>query len=240
MNGMAPTSPPDVNGGRGGNNSNLVTAITSRRNGKTTLAIAAVQTIEIRQRFIDGIAWLRVGRMSLMERDVRRLYEELYDQLLGGREDEGREFGNEGREGMMYSDDGNPVLSPFSTAFVNDGGDNDAIAGCINDENTVATKIVKSQRRYYGGELDALKEDLGRVLSRRRILIVLDDVWRPEDVQRFVFDTSYPLSVETNDDRYDATSGLHTYPPQSNLNRLSNSSNTFQQRRGGRGRFGRR
>ena len=65
----------------------LITSITSRHadkagNGKTTLAVAAIQTVEVRERFSDGIAWIQLGRAPLTEKNIKRLYEELYDQLL--------------------------------------------------------------------------------------------------------------------------------------------------------------
>eukprot|EP00957_Ditylum_brightwellii_P159051 12105322-Ditylum_brightwellii.AAC.1 len=65
----------------------IITSITSRHsdkagNGKTTLAVAAIQTVEIRERFPDGIAWIHLGRSPLAEKDVRRLYEQLHSQLF--------------------------------------------------------------------------------------------------------------------------------------------------------------
>ena len=65
----------------------IITSITSRHadkagNGKTTLAVAAIQSVEVRERFSDGIAWIHIGRAPLADNDVRRLYEELYDQLM--------------------------------------------------------------------------------------------------------------------------------------------------------------
>jgi hypothetical protein len=64
-----------------------ITCITSRHadkagNGKTTLAAAAIQSVEVRQRFKDGIAWVQLGRAPLLEQDFRRIYEEIYDQLF--------------------------------------------------------------------------------------------------------------------------------------------------------------
>ena len=65
----------------------MITVITSRHadkpgNGKTTLAVAAIQTVEIRERFSEGIAWIQLGRNPLTEKDVRRLYEEMFRQLV--------------------------------------------------------------------------------------------------------------------------------------------------------------
>jgi hypothetical protein len=44
------------------------------------LAVAAIQTVEVRERFCDGIAWIQLGRNALTEKEVRRLYEELFRQ----------------------------------------------------------------------------------------------------------------------------------------------------------------
>jgi hypothetical protein len=56
----------------------VITSITSRHgdkagNGKTILAVAAIQTVEVRERFSDGIAWIQLGRGPLAEKDIRRL-----------------------------------------------------------------------------------------------------------------------------------------------------------------------
>lgn len=62
---------------------NDFTCITSRHsdkagNGKTTtLAVAAIQTVESREFFTDEIVWIHLGRTALGEREVRRMYEQL-------------------------------------------------------------------------------------------------------------------------------------------------------------------
>ena len=56
---------------------NSITCITSRHsnkagNSKTTLAVVAMQTVEVREFFSDGIAWIHLGRIPLGEREVRQ------------------------------------------------------------------------------------------------------------------------------------------------------------------------
>lgn len=135
------------------NNSLLVTSITSRHqdkagNGKTTLAAAAIQSIEVRETFCDGIAWIQLGRVPLTEKDIRRLYEELYDQLIM----------------------------------------RDATSFDKSDDNNINSMLLKSRRKFQGAELEGMKEDLGRSLSNKNILICLDDVWNVEDAKRFIFE----------------------------------------------------
>jgi hypothetical protein len=57
---------------------NAITCITSRHsdkagNGKTILAVAAIQTVEVREFFSDGIAWIHLSRTALGEREVRKM-----------------------------------------------------------------------------------------------------------------------------------------------------------------------
>ena len=61
---------------------NTITCVTSCHsnkagNGKTTLAVAAIQTVEVREFFTDGITWIHLGRMTLGEQEIRRLYKQL-------------------------------------------------------------------------------------------------------------------------------------------------------------------
>jgi len=163
-------------------NNTIITAITSRHadkpgNGKTTLAVAAIQTVEVRERFCDGIAWIQLGRNPLTEKEVRRLYEELFRQLVtkdtdGPDDDNGTEDGS--RDG---SQDG---ISTDSVS-VSD------IEGCMADRNAI--RLAESRQRFQGGELDAIKEDLANIITKRKILICLDDVWRVDDAKWFIFDT---------------------------------------------------
>eukprot|EP00547_Thalassionema_nitzschioides_P002737 CAMPEP_0194215604 /NCGR_PEP_ID=MMETSP0156-20130528/17535_1 /TAXON_ID=33649 /ORGANISM="Thalassionema nitzschioides, Strain L26-B" /LENGTH=1518 /DNA_ID=CAMNT_0038944165 /DNA_START=391 /DNA_END=4947 /DNA_ORIENTATION=+ len=163
-------------------NNTIITAITSRHadkpgNGKTTLAVAAIQTVEVRERFCDGIAWIQLGRNPLTEKEVRRLYEELFRQLVtkdadGPNDDNGTDDGS--RDG---SQDG------ISTESVSVSD----IEGCLEDQNAI--RLAESRQRFQGGELDAIKEDLANIITKRKILICLDDVWRVDDAKWFIFDT---------------------------------------------------
>ena len=46
--------------------------------------------VEVREFFTDGIVWIHLGRTPLGEREIRRLYKQLYHQLLSdGEEDLG-------------------------------------------------------------------------------------------------------------------------------------------------------
>lgn len=150
--------------GQDGTLSYIITSITSRHadkagNGKTTLAAAAVQSVEVRERFCDGIAWIQLGRAPLSDKDVRRLYEELYDQLL-----------------MRDID----LKSPSPKTSSNDD-DQDG-------STIIANAQLKSRRKFQGADLEGMKEDLGRLLRGKNVLICLDDVWRVEDASRFIFE----------------------------------------------------
>lgn len=130
-----------------------ITCITSRHadkagNGKTTLAAAAIQSVEVRQRFKDGIAWVQLGRAVLTEQDIRRIYEEIYDQL-------------------------------FSHNF--------ALNNSGVDGNDVINSLLHKRRKFQGCDLDGMREDLGAMIKNRRVLICLDDVWRHDDANKFIF-----------------------------------------------------
>jgi len=209
-----------VGGGGGGDGgdvapfANTITCITSRHsdkagNGKTTLAVAAIQTVEVREFFSDGIAWIKLGRTPLGEREVRRLYEQLYDQLLGGGEDgDGGNDGNDGndaeanRDGKDGRDDGsdssgdsdgendrNKTNAELRRALSEDSKDppgrGNSAAGNADPKNGLAT----SRRSFQGGELEGMKEDLAKLLLSRRVLICLDDVCKMEDAKWFLFGT---------------------------------------------------
>ncbi|KAL7434903.1 hypothetical protein ACHAXH_009043, partial [Discostella pseudostelligera] len=174
---------------------NNITCITSRHsdkagNGKTTLAVAAIQTVEVREFFSDGIAWIHLGRTPLGEREVRRMYEQLYDQLLAGDEDE-EENGIGGKD----DDDDNTSNSS--------GGSSDDEKDAVNEDSAARkdplekrasslgrNKLATSRRSFQGGELEGIKEDLGKLLLSRRVLICLDDVYKMEDAKWFLFGTN--------------------------------------------------
>jgi len=171
-----------------------ITSITSRHadkagNGKTTLAVACIQTIEIRERFSDGIAWIQLGRTPLSEKDIRRLYEDLYDQLLNGPD----------KQNGKFTEESNGITSVGSSSNKSNVGYN-SVNDKLENNSATANNISKqplqtaSCKRFQGGELNGIKEDLGRILSKKKILICLDDVWRVEDAKWFIFD-------EYNDDK---------------------------------------
>ncbi|KAL7432471.1 hypothetical protein ACHAXM_003131 [Skeletonema potamos] len=170
---------------------NTITCITSRHsdkagNGKTTLAVAAIQTVEVREFFSDGIAWIHLGRTPLGEREIRRLYEQLYDQLLGSGDADVIE---EDPTDRMDDDDDDASTSSSD----NSNGRNErhhpnrfdsTLSGGVTE-----TKLSKSRRSFQGGELEGIKEDLARMVLSRKILICLDDVCRMEDAKWFLFGT---------------------------------------------------
>ena len=172
---------------------NTITCITSRHsdkagNGKTTLAVAAIQTVEVREFFSDGIAWLHLGRTALGEREVRRMYEQLYDQLLGFEEDD--------NAGGKEDDDENSSTSSGSSD--DKRHDNNVITNAsptkdFKSSSNISTsdnnKLTMSRRYFQGGELEGMKEDLSRLLISRRVLICLDDVCKMEDAKWFLFGT---------------------------------------------------
>eukprot|EP00536_Pseudo-nitzschia_multiseries_P004508 jgi/Psemu1/188278/e_gw1.75.26.1 len=145
----------------------IVTSITSRHgdkagNGKTILAVAAIQTVEVRERFTDGIAWLHLGRGPLSERDIRRLYEELYRQLVNG------------------------DIPSRGSSF--DGNEGKTSNGKDESKRQRLATLAEMRQRFQGGDLDGIKEDFARLLERKKVLICLDDVWRVEDAKWFIFD----------------------------------------------------
>lgn len=160
-----------------------ITCVTSRHgdkagNGKSTLAIAVIQAVEVRERFPDGIAWLKLGRGPLSEQDIRRLYEDLYRQLVVKEADMDESV----TEDQSHGD------APFHESFASVATDrSDSRIDRIVDR-------ADSVRRFQGGDLEGIKEDLGRMLIKQKVLICLDDVWRVEDAKWFIFETpSYKM-----------------------------------------------
>ena len=188
-----------------------ITCITSRHadksgNGKTTLAVAAIQTVEVRERFPDGIIWIQLGRKVLYEKDIRRLYEELYDQLLSNdmtfSEEEGEQiFARQSKSKtqpiklIMNSDKDHKIKEAFTT------------------NKLKSTYPSSNRKRYLSGDLDEVREDFLHIISQRRVLICLDDVWRIEDLRWFVRDPSYRLHNEIDDSSFheQETLQLHHY-----------------------------
>jgi tetratricopeptide (TPR) repeat protein len=155
----------------------FITCVTSRHgdkagNGKTTLAIAVIQAVEVRERFPDGIAWLKLGRGPLDERDIRRLYEDLYRQLIVKEADMDASMSDEGSNTERFQGSYNSLGSDAS----------------VEQVDRVVDR-ADSVRRFHGGDIDGIKEDVGRMLIKQKVLIVLDDVWRVEDAKWFIFET---------------------------------------------------
>jgi hypothetical protein len=173
----------------------VVTSITSRHgdkagNGKTILAVAAIQTVEVRERFSDGIAWLHLGRGPLSERDIRRLYEELYRQLVVKASD--FDYDDDDDDDNQNKLPENPSEgSSFDANEQNAGsGRNNSGISASKDEGKkqrLAT-LAETRRRFQGGDLEGIKEDFARLLSKKKVLICLDDAWRVEDAKWFIFD----------------------------------------------------
>ena len=166
-----------------------ITCVTSRHgdkagNGKSTLAVAVIQTVEVRERFCHGIAWLKLGPAPLTERDVRRLYEDLYRQLIVKDSDMDATVTEDPSEQQHLQDSLASIQTDYSQTRV---------------DRTV--DLADSVRRFHGGDLEGIKEDLARMIVKRNILVCLDDVWRVEDAKWFIFETpSY--SVPPRDSPY--------------------------------------
>jgi len=48
--------------------------------------------------------------------------------------------------------------------------------------------LAGTRRRFQGGDIEGIKEELGRLLAKKKVLVCLDDVWRVEDAKWFLFD----------------------------------------------------
>lgn len=170
----------------------IITSITSRHgdkagNGKTTLAVAAIQSVEVRERFSDGISWIQLGRGPLGERDIRRLYEELYRQLIV--KDDDIDLGHLDDIGEEQKVD--EIPSRGSSFEGSDGRNTSLERKQSTKEETNRQRLGNaaiSRRRFQGGELEGIKEEIGRMLAKKKVLICLDDVWRVEDAKWFIFD----------------------------------------------------
>lgn len=159
----------------------VITSITSRHgdkagNGKTILAVAAIQTVEVRERFSDGIAWVQLGRGPLSERDIRRLYEEIYRQLIIKNSDLEDDPDIDELQDLL----GDNPSGSFEGLEKRGGG---------QSQRHRLIALAEMRRRFQGGDLDGIKEDLGRLLANKKCLICLDDVWRVEDAKWFIFDS---------------------------------------------------
>jgi tetratricopeptide (TPR) repeat protein len=114
----------------------------------------------------------------LSEKDIRRLYEELFRQLVSKDEDGPDE--ENGTDDASTDDNKSQGGRSSSSLSVDKNG------GMIEDENAI--RLAESRQRFQGGELDAIKEDLANIITKRKILICLDDVWRVDDAKWFIFE----------------------------------------------------
>jgi len=177
----------------------VVTSITSRHgdkagNGKTILAVAAIQTVEVRERFSDGIAWIHLGRGPLSERDIRRLYEELYRQLVVKASDfdydEDDDEDNQNKISEVPSEGSSFDVNERNAGSGRNSNSNSNSGSASKDESKkqrLAT-LAETRRRFQGGDLEGIKEDFSRLLTKKKVLVCLDDVWRVEDAKWFIFD----------------------------------------------------
>ena len=133
---------------------------------------------------------------------MRRLYEELHNQLLMkdsdvvSDDDDGSSFEASNHNGGGRSD-GSSRGSSFGSVEGKDG-EKDSLSA-VNA--LTASHLAKSRRRFQGGELEGMKEDMGRILTKRKILICLDDVWRLDDVKWFIFDPRQSIRSGTPEPR---------------------------------------
>lgn len=134
----------------------------------------------MRERFSDGIAWIHLGRNPLSETDVRRLYEELYRQLLTGEFDVDEDSDDDSKNSS--SQEKGETRSRGSSL------DSAERAGRSANDRDYAIHLANTRRRFEGGDLEGIKEDIGRLLADRKVLICLDDVWRIEDAKWFIFE----------------------------------------------------
>lgn len=130
----------------------------------------------MRERFADGIAWLKLGAGPLSDKDIRRLYGELYKQLIVKSDSDDDDF----------SDDNSDSNSSGEGGF--GGGANGERLSWDEARKDLLVERADTMRRFQGGDLEGIKEDLGRMLVRRKVLICLDDVARVEDARWFIFD----------------------------------------------------
>ena len=156
----------------------FVTSITSRHfdkvgNGKSTIAISAIQTVDVRQRFSDGIVWIDFQNRSLDETDVRALYSELYRQLM-----------NNWKLSKSFN---NIMNGPIRDVQ----GDNeikfDHRLSHSSDDSASAEEEFLSRANLESGSLVGLRQNLGNYIVSKRILLCLDNVQKEEDASWFMF-----------------------------------------------------
>jgi hypothetical protein len=138
------------------------------------LAVAAIQTVEVRERFSDGIAWIKLGRKALTEKDIRILYEDIYDQLFSKPEKGAKETA-----GLADSN--------FSAPSAKNDTKKIEPKNELGLLPTISPIAHKNRNRFQFGELEGIREDLSEMICSKKILLCLDDVWRAEDACWFLF-----------------------------------------------------
>jgi tetratricopeptide (TPR) repeat protein len=170
-------------------NTSFITSITSRHadkvgNGKTTLAVAAIQTVEVRERFSDGISWIKLGRKPLTEKDIRCMYEEIFDQLFSDVYTSMMNAQAESNAAASSSEDDGGGMN-------GGGGNGNGGEGSNGNRNSASNaamdRLRTARKRFQFGELEGIREDISELVCKRKILLVLDDVWRAEDACWFLF-----------------------------------------------------
>jgi hypothetical protein len=74
----------------------------------------------------------------------------------------------------------------------------------VTDAENRLDKLVDradSVRRFLGGDLEGIKEDLSRMIVKRKVLVCLDVVWKVEDAKWFIFETP-AFAPKTKDSPY--------------------------------------
>lgn len=167
--------------------STFITSVTSRHadkagNGKTFLAIAAIQTVEVREKFCDGIIWIKLGRDPLTEMDVRYLYQDIY-----------RQINTKGNSIIVNDEDDDDIKQIQDYNQEEKSVDASSITTEQETQTLKTTSMTlphflpKSRRKFQGGELEGMKEDLANYICSKRILLCIDDVWSADDLDWFLF-----------------------------------------------------
>ena len=182
VGGVSTANGSTIENGSNSRNTSFITSITSRHadkvgNGKTTLAVAAIQTVEVRERFSDGIAWIKLGRKPLTEKDIRCMYEEIFDQLFS---DVYASMENDGSNLDVVGPNGATMMNGNGNTLSNGDGNGGSNSSGFD-------RLQTARKRYQFGELEGIREDISELVCKRKILLVLDDVWRAEDACWFLF-----------------------------------------------------
>lgn len=135
-----------------------------------------------------------MGTGPLSDKDIRRLYGELYRQLIV-KTDDVDDFSDDNSDSNSSREDG---------ALGGSSGESGARMSWDEARRDHLVERADTMRRFQGGDLEGIKEDLGRMIVRRKVLICLDDVGRVEDARWFIFDVpglaAQPRSKDNGDE----------------------------------------